>query len=129
MKTLTLIVLLVTSQFAFATVSKAELTCVAKSTYHEVRSLSKKDWLKTANVAYNRQLMFENYHFGAKSKHLCDIVKSKQYSSRSKLKTTIKEKEIYEEIVKALQTNNWYNITKALYFTTTNNRVNYKLTW
>lgn len=129
MKTLTLIVLLFTSQFAVADITEEELICVARSTYHEVRSLSKKDWLKTANVAYNRKLKFAEYNFGAKSSNLCDIVKSKQYSSRRLLKHKIREKELYEKIITTLRYENWQNTTKAMYFTTTNKKVNYKIKW
>lgn len=129
MKTLTLIVLLFTSQFAIANVTEEELICVAKSTYHEVRSLSEKDWLKTANVAYNRKLKFNEYNFGAKSNHLCDIVKSRQYSSRHKLKYKLKERKLYEKIILTLKTKNWRTTTKAVYFTTTNKKVNYKEKW
>lgn len=129
-KLLTLLVLLVTSAFANAHhIHGKELTCVAKSVYHEGRSLPSKHWIKIANVAYNRQTNFHFYNYGAKSKHLCDIVKSKQYSTRSKLNNRMYETELYNEILKTLSKSNWHTSTNALYFTTTKQKVNYKLNW
>jgi len=127
-RTLLLLVLLVTSQFSYA-ITKSEQECITKVVYHEARSLKEKDWLKVANVTYNRSKHFKEYHFGAKSKHLCDIVKSKQYTSKRKLKDKIKEKKRYEEIKKSLLTKNWKTKTNALYFTTRNGRMIYSKEW
>ena len=129
-KLLTLLVLLVTSAFAHAHhVHGAELNCVSKSVYHEGRSLTEKHWIKIANVAYNRQAHYSNYNFGAKSKHLCDIVKSKQYVTGRKLRSKIQEKETYEKIVKVLSKANWHTSTNALYFTSIGNKIRYKHNW
>ena len=46
--------LLLVSNSAFA-VDFIEFECVVKSVYHEGRSATKKDWLKIANVVYNRK--------------------------------------------------------------------------
>ena len=127
-KSLLLIVLLFTSQFAHA-ITRSEFDCVVKSTYLEARSLDKNDWLKVANVSYNRSVHFKEYNFGAKSKHLCDIIKSKQYTSRSKLKSKIKEWDRYEEIRKTLLTNDWRHRTKALYFETKKGKMIYNVAW
>jgi hypothetical protein len=127
-KSLLLIVLLFTSQFTHA-VTRSEFDCVVKSTYHEARSLGKKDWLKVANTAYNRSVHFKEYNFGAKSKHLCDIVKSKQYSSSSKLNNKIKEWDRYNEIRKVLLTNDWKHRTKYLYFETKKGKMIYNVAW
>ena len=129
-KLLTLLVLLVTSQFVNAHhIHGSELSCVARSVYHEGRSLPSTHWIKMANVAYNRQTNYNKYNYGAKSKHLCDIVTSKQYTTRRKLKGKIHETKIYNEIYKTLSKSNWHTSTNALYFTTTKHKVNYKLNW
>jgi len=124
MKTPLLIVLLFTSQFVFAT-SNAELECVAKSTYHEARNLKPNDWVKVANVAYNRSKSYEKYKYGAKSKHLCDIVRSKEYSTRHKLRSKIAEPEVYKEILTTLKRSNWKTSTNAVYFETRKGKMKY----
>ena len=131
MKTLTLIVLLVTSQFAVAVpkVSAAELDCVTKSVYHEARSLKPIHWLKRANVAYNRKLDYANFHYGASRSDLCAITRSKHYSSRRFLKKPIFEKKVYANIRHLLMTRNWYNITDALYFSDTKKGAVYLTEW
>lgn len=122
MKTLTLIVLLFTSQFVEAeTLTKSEKECLAKSVYAEGRSLSKKERLLIANVALNRKKLFKKWNFGAKSSHLCDIVQSKEYHSNIKKK--VKEEKIYAQISQELQALNWQNLTAAQYFTTRNNKL------
>lgn len=126
MKLLVCLCLLVTSQFANA-ITKAERDCVERSVYEEVRSLSKLDWLKTANVAYNRKVHFKEWHFNSKSANLCDIVKSPDYPSRNKFRRKIKEPEKLKEIHNALARLNWYNVTNALYFTFVNGRQKYSL--
>jgi hypothetical protein len=130
MKLLICLVLLTTSQFTHASkVTKSEITCIAKSVYHEGRSLTKKHWLKIANVAYNRKLNFATAKHGAVSSHLCDIVKSHEYHTRGKLNLKMQEPEVFSKILYTLQSENWYNVTKAVYFSTIHNKVNYKLTW
>ena len=128
MKTLTLIVLLTTSQFAHA-LTKSEQTCLALNIYHEGRSLPVKDWKKIASVAINRSKIFGKYKFGAKSKHLCDIVKSNEYPSHKKFKNKILEPKLYNKIFSFVRSNKTYvpNIlffelkgTKHIYSTTLN---------
>lgn len=129
-KLLTLLVLLVTSAFANAHhIRGNELTCITKSVYHEGRSLRPAHWIKIANVAYNRHLQYVKYAFGAKSNHLCDIVKSKEYHTKNKLHSKIKEQELYRKILKVLSRSNWHTSTNALYFTATNRKVRYNLNW
>jgi len=128
MKTLTLIVLLVTSQFTHA-ITASELDCVARSTYLEARSLPKQDWLKIANVAHNRSRLFKTYHFGSRSSHLCDVVSSRQYTSHSNLHSKLQEAEVFREIKTTLQKGNWKTMTNALYFETKNRRMFYNTTW
>jgi spore germination cell wall hydrolase CwlJ-like protein len=128
MKTLTLLVLLVTSQFSHAA-SAIELDCVARSVYHEARSLPKQHWIKVANVIQNRSKHYKKYRFGSKSSHLCDIVKSNQFSSNRMLTTRIKEPEIYGEIRETLKRSNWKTTTNALYFETKKGQMIYNTTW
>ena len=115
MKTLTLIVLLFTSQFAEATLSSAEQRCLLLSTYHEARSLPEVDWLKVASVATNRKEFYLKYGFGSKSGNLCDIVKSKEYTSRTKLHRPIKEVKLFSRMKKVLKSRKVS--TKYLFFT------------
>lgn len=126
MKTLTLIILLTTSQFANA-LSKQEQHCLLLSTYHEARSLSEDDWLKVAQVAKNRQQFYKKYHFGSKSANICDIVSSKQYTSRNKLNNSIKEQKVFSRMQKVLTTKQAK--TKALYFTSNKNIIRYSTTF
>ena len=126
MKTLTLIILLTTSQFANA-LSKQEQHCLLLSTYHEARGLSEDDWLKVAQVAKNRQQFYKKYHFGSKSANICDIVSSKQYTSRNKLNNSIKEQKVFSRMQKVLTTKQAK--TKALYFTSNKNIIRYSTTF
>jgi len=124
MKTLTLIVLLVTSQFANATLSTAEQRCLLLSTYHEARSLSETDWLKVASVATNRKEFYEKYGFGSKSSNLCDIVKSKQYTTSKLLSKRIKEPKVLAKMKKILSSRRIK--TNYLFFTSRNGVMRYK---
>ena len=124
MKTLTLIVLLFTSQFTYATLSSAEQRCLLLSTYHEARSLSETDWLKVASVATNRKEFYEKYGFGSVSSNLCDIVKSKQYTSSKLLNKHIREPKILSKMRKVLQSKRIK--TKYLFFTSRNGTMHYK---
>jgi hypothetical protein len=127
MKLLTCLILLVTSQFSHA-VTASEQDCVVKSVYHEARSLPK-DWLKIANVAYNRSIRYQEYTFGAKSRHLCDIIKAGQYTSSIKLRSKLLEPERYEAIKIALILGNWKTVTKAIGFETKNHKMIYSYEW
>ena len=123
-RTLTLLVLLVTSQFTYA--DKQE-TCLAKSIYHEARGEATSDWLKVASVAYNRLQDYKSY--GAKTQTLCSVVQSKQYTTRSKLNKVIKEKETYKKILKTLRTKKWKGKTKNLFFSSKKGKLLYSKTW
>lgn len=123
-KTLTLIVLLFTSQFAYANiVTDKELICVAKSVYYEARGTNARWYLKIANVAYNRKLHFNKHTFGSKSKDLCDIVSSAEYKTNTLLRNREKDIQTYNAIVEVLKTRNWYNIHDFLYFNATKHKL------
>ena len=124
MKTLTLIVLLFTSQFAHSALSSVEQRCLLLSTYHEARSLSETDWLKVASVATNRKEFYEKYSFGSVSINLCDSVKSKQYTSSKLLNKRIKEPQVLSKMRKVLQSKRIK--TKYLFFTSRNGTMHYK---
>lgn len=119
-KTLTLIVLLFTSQFANA-ITQTELTCVARSVYFEGRSLTELEQRQIANVILNRSELHSKWHFNAKSPHLCDIVKSKEFHSHVTHK--LHEQNAYANILRMLQAKRWDNLTNAQYFTTKRNKL------
>ena len=106
-----------------ADLSRSEKDCVVKMVYHEARSLSKSDWLKVANVALNRK--YDKARYKSRSKHLCDIVKSKEFDSAKNLNAKIKEPERFNEIQMALADNDWQNVTNALFFKTVNGQMVY----
>jgi hypothetical protein len=107
MKTLTLIALLVTSQFTHA-MSASEQQCLAASIYHECRSEPEK-WLECGRVAVLRQSHckagFSDY--GASSCHLCDIVKSEQYQTSTLLSKPKLERVVYSKIKSFVIRNNF----------------------
>lgn len=119
-KTLLLIVLLFTSQFANA-ITQTELTCVARSVYFEGRSLTKLEQRQIANVILNRSELHSKWHFNAKSPHLCDIVKSKEFHSH--VANKLREQNAYANILHMLQSKRWDNLTNAQYFTTKHNKL------
>lgn len=122
MRTLTLIVLLTTSQFTYA-ISPAESECLARNVYHEARSLSRIDWLKVARVLLNRKLHYnEKRRFHAKSNNLCDLAQSREYTSR--LTKPIKERKVYREIVKTMRYAKAGG--KDLFFTTRKGKMIYR---
>lgn len=109
--------------FSFATEAKelklkqSEKDCLARNVYHEMRSKPKNIRLIVANIALNRKKTWnKKQKFGAKSNHLCDIVKSKEYSSVTAGK--IKEKEIYAKISQELMVSKLTGHTEALFFHT-----------
>lgn len=124
MKLLTLIVLLTSSQLAHS-LSQNEKVCLALNVYHEARS-SSKDWLKVATVAVNRSRAFKDYKFGAKSSNICDIVRSRQYTTASKLKQRRLEVEVYSLIKEIIEKTTNFNHTQALYFSSRKGRLYYK---
>lgn len=78
--------------------SESEFNCLVHNVYLEGRSLSDTEWVKIGAVALNRSHNWDNYHYGAASKNLCDIVSSREYSSRKLLHKPIKEKAIFAKI-------------------------------
>jgi len=73
--------------------TKSEQTCAAQNIYFEARG-DRSSWFKVLQVANNRKQHPKKY--GAKSSHLCDIVRSPQYTT-ARFKR-IKEVELYKEI-------------------------------
>ena len=106
-----------------ADLSRSEKDCVVKMVYHEARSLSKSDWLKVANVALNRK--YDKARYKSRSKHLCDIVKSKEFDTAKSLNAKIKETKRFKQIENALSQNDWQNQTNALFFKTVDGQMVY----
>jgi hypothetical protein len=124
MKTLILIVLLTTSQFTLAaSITSAEADCMARNVYHEARGLKKRDWIRVARVLLARKSAYStSKRFHARSSNLCDLAKSKEYSSR--LNKPIKEKKVYREIKDTLK-----GVSSGgheLYFTSRKGKMFYK---
>ena len=95
--------------------SSRELTCLTLSTYHEVRSESKADWLKVASVAINLQ---KNHgYYGSKTRDICAIVKSKQYTSAKILKHRVSDTKSLKAIFATLS-HAKLPITRATHFKT-----------
>lgn len=118
-----LVLLGISANNSKADLSRSEKDCVVKMVYHEARSLSKSDWLKVANVAYNRK--YDKSRYNSRSKHLCDIVKSKEFDTAKSLNDKIKEPGRFKQIKIALSQNDWQNQTSALFFKTVNNKMIY----
>ena len=91
--------------------------------YHEARGLNQSDWLKVANVAFNRK--HDKAKYKARSKNLCDIVKSREFDTSKRLNNRIKELNRFKEIKAALAQNDWENQTDALFFKTVNGKMIY----
>ena len=79
--------------FSVNALTKQELICASQNIYFEARD-DKSSWLKVLQVANNRKQLPKKY--GAKSSNLCDIVHSKQYTTRRFKR--IKELKTYKEI-------------------------------
>ena len=91
--------------------SKPELTCLTLSTYRE----SKQDWLKAVLVAINRQKQYRYYW--AKTRDICAIVKSKQYTSAKILKHRVSDTKSLKAIFATLS-HAKLPITRATHFKT-----------
>ena len=124
MRFLTLIVLLTSPQLAYS-LSQSERTCLALNVYHEARSLPK-EWLKVATVAVNRSKDFKNYNYGSRSNNICDIIKSKQYTSSKFLRNRIKEQNKLKEIQKSIDKVTKFNYTNMLFFSSRKGKIYYK---
>lgn len=128
MKLITCLILLVTSQFSHA-ISASEQECVTRTVYHEARSLPQPHWIKVANVIYNRSKHFKTYHFGSRSPHLCDVVRSPQFTSNKKLDSKILEPKVYQQIRKVVQAGNWQTNNNILFFETKKGKMIYNNIW
>lgn len=111
-----LIASLFVSSQAFA-ISDKNFKCLVTNVYLEGRGLHNKEaWSLIAATALNRSNDWKHYHYGSKSRSICDIVRSKQYSSAKALNNPILEVQIFEEISKWLRCMNWKRYNKVLYF-------------
>lgn len=125
MSKLLMVMLLVTSQYAKATTDQ-EKECLYRNIYHEARGESLEDWNRVAQVALNRKRLFNNKHkFGAKGSDLCSIVKSREYTTRSKLAQPIKEQGVYNRIKESVKVDHLAP-TDLLYFSSTKGRLRFK---
>lgn len=121
MKLLLIVSLLMVSVNVSA-LTKSEEDCIHKSVYREVRGLQPIHWGLTANVIVNRQHEYSKHRFHAKSKHICDIVKSPEFPSRIFLNKPIKEKQLFIKIVNYLRSHDYTHLTTALFFNYKNGR-------
>jgi len=92
--------------------TKAEVDCGVRSTYYEARSLSKTAWDKVLKVAVNRKQNPKKY--GSKSSNLCDIVHSRQYSTRHNKR--IKEPKTLALIAERIGKGYWKNAGNYAFF-------------
>jgi hypothetical protein len=102
--------------------TKAEIDCGVRSTYHEARSLSPEHWDRVFKVAVNRKKHPKRY--GAKSANLCDIVHSKQYATRNRHR--IKEPKMLAKITKRIQQGYWASAGNYNYFRSRRGRMFYR---
>lgn len=124
MKSLILIVLLTTSQFSNAsdtTISEAERDCLVRNVYHEARG-SKKDWVRVAKVLLARKEKYGKNKFHSKSNNLCDLARSREYSSI--LFGKVKEVKVFIEIKGRLSTIKRGG--KELFFTSRHGKMRYR---
>jgi hypothetical protein len=111
-----LIASLFVSSQAFA-ISDKNFKCLVTNVYLEGRGLHNKEaWSLIAATALNRSNDWEHYHYGAKSPAICDIAKSKQYTSAKALNKPIHEVAIFEEISNWLKCMDWMRYKTILYF-------------
>jgi len=94
--------------------SVSELECGVKMVYREARGESRKDWSRVMAVAVNRKKHPKRY--GARSSNLCDIVKSKQFTTFKKLNGKVKEPKRLEEIRKHLARSEWKKAGRYTHF-------------
>ena len=106
-----LLISLLGLSFNVNALSKSEQVCASQNIYHEARS-NKKDWFKVLQVALNRKQDPKKY--GAKSSHICDIVHSKQYSTRRFKR--IKEPQVYKEISIFVKRHQQLSASSIVYF-------------
>src|SRR5574343_966854 len=107
-KTLLLIILLATSQFAYS--HHSTLHCVTESVYHEGRSLSKPEWLHIAAVIKHRS---ETKGY---PKTMCKVVSSRQFTTHTRLYKPIKELKIDKKIEVVIANNLHKLKTSDLFF-------------
>jgi hypothetical protein len=115
------IILLVSSFKSQATnivLTTSEINCLKRNIYHEMRSEPKHKWHNVAKVALTRKKQWtKKQNFHAKSNHLCDIIKSKEYKSLAT--KHIKEPKIYALISQEVDEMNFNKLAnnKKLFFT------------
>lgn len=98
-------------------VSQKDFKCLVTNVYLEGRGLHNKEaWSMIAATALNRSNDWKHYHYGAKSPAICDIIKSKQYSSAQALNKPILEVEVFKKISKWLEHANWRRYKTTFYF-------------
>jgi hypothetical protein len=102
--------------------TKAEIDCGVRSTYHEARSLSPEHWDRVFKVAVNRKKHPKRY--GAKSANLCDIVHSRQYATRNHRR--IKEPSTLLKIYQRIQQGYWQRAGNYAYFHSRRGRMFYR---
>jgi len=104
--------------------SASEKECGARMVYREARGESKKDWSRVMSVAVNRKKNPKKY--GARSSHLCDIVKSKQFTTAKKLNGKVKEPKRLGEIRKHLARGGWKKAGGYTHFNSKHGVISYE---
>lgn len=122
MKILFTIITLLVSFNSYA-LSNIEKDCLFKSVYYEARNREPEEWLTLAGIGYTRKKLYPKYHFKSKSSHMCDIVKSGEYSSNFLLKKPIKEPNKYKEIVAYLSKHDYTKYTSYVSFKHVNGKL------
>jgi hypothetical protein len=129
MKAIVFLVLLTTTQYVGSKpLSPVEQDCLARSLYHEGRSLGARDWRRMSNVVLNRAVARRKNRrkvFGARSGNVCDVVRSSEFTTRSRLLSRIREPKIYEKIrqfAKSVKEPTGHE----LFFSSTRGRMHYK---
>lgn len=102
--------------------TKAEIECGVRSTYHEARGLSPEHWDRVFKTAVNRKNNPKKY--GSKSSNLCDIVHSRQYSTRHHRR--IKEPKTLELISNRINQGYWKSAGNYAYFRSKKGKMVYR---
>jgi len=92
--------------------TKSEINCVARSTYFEARNQSDVVINRVIKTAVNRK--HSKHKFGSKSRHLCDIVRSKEY--KTNINKPIKDISAFRKIQSIIGTGKYLLAGNMLYF-------------
>lgn len=122
MKILFTIIIMLFSINSYA-LSKVEKDCLFKSVYYEARNRQPNEWLTLAGIGYTRKKLYPKHHFKSKSSHMCDIVKSGEYSTNTLLNKPIKELNKYKEIVAYLSKHDYTKYTNYVSFKHVNGKL------